>query len=290
VRVEDFERRPVNNLRREDFRVFEDGVAQSVSFFSTEEAPVSYGLVVCYTGVERAQVEKVVEAGKLLVASNRPGDATFIARFMSGGRAQIQWNFTTDKRALGEALDALYTGAAPRTLVDAVYLSAEHVAQNDAGDARSAAGAGGVAPASRPALRRRALVLVTDGEDRGSFYKQEQLFGLLRREDVQIYVIGFVGELKTRSDGGRRSERARAVTLLNRLAAETGGRVFYPNSLRDLPLVAGEVARDLRTHYTIGYRPTNTTRDGSFRSLRVTVSDADDGGKRSAVTRSGYTR
>ncbi len=281
VRVSDEQHRPVRNLRREDFRVSEDGTPQTISFFSTEESPISYGLVVCYSGVGREQFGEVIAAGKTVIEGNRPGDETFIARFMSNERAQIQWNFTSDQKALAAALDALYTGDAPRTLVDAVYLSVEHVAQSGMDDSNE----------TRRRLRHRALVLITDGEDRHSFYKQEQLFALLRKEDVQVYVVGFVGELKGGHNFVRQqSKRAQAVTLLNRLASETGGRAFYPNSPRDLPLIAGEIARDLRTQYIIGYSPTNREHDGSFRTLNVAVADATpNGGKRIVTARSGYT-
>lgn len=290
VRVTDEQHRPINNLRREDFRILEDGEPQTISFFSTDEAPLSYGLVVCYSGTARAQIAQVIAAGKLMVDGNRPGDETFVARLTSNARPQIQWDFTADRKVLSETLDALSTGTTARTLVDAVYLSVEHVAQNSM-SSRGEANSDGAA-ARRRTLRRRALVLITDGEDRHSFYTQEQLFALLRREEVQIYIVGFIGELKTESGGGVavRSRRAQSVAFMNRLAADTGGRVFYPNSAQDLPLVAAEITRDLRTQYTLGYSPTNKARDGSFRTLRVLAGGATAGRRQHiAVTRSGYT-
>jgi Ca-activated chloride channel family protein len=129
--------------------------------------------------------------------------------------------------------------------------------------------------------------LITDGEDRDSFYKQEQLFAKLREEDVQIFVIGFVNELDKEGGFIRKSPRERAVSLLTRLATETGGRAFFPLSISELPQIAGEIVRDLRTQYVIAYNPTNKDRDGTFRSIKVTVDEGSSGDKRIALTRSG---
>jgi len=161
-------------------------------------------------------------------------------------------------------------------IIDAVYLSAEHASERRKGD-----------PVEDK--RRRALILVTDGEDRASFYKQEQLFESLKEEDVQIFVIGFVNELEKESGFISKSKRDKAVDLLDRMAKETGGRAFYPNSLSELPQIAGEITKDLRTQYVISYKPSSPARAGEFRPVRVAVSDAPGREKRIAVTRSGYT-
>ncbi len=107
---------------------------------------------------------------------------------------------------------------------------------------------------------------------------------------MQIYVIGFVNELDKDSGLIRKSKREEAVNLLNRLAKETGGRVFFPESLSDLPKIADEIVRDMRTQYVVSYNPTNKARDGSFRAIKVMVMDAPgSSSKRIALTRSGRT-
>ncbi|HEX8851975.1 MAG TPA: hypothetical protein VF754_00730, partial [Pyrinomonadaceae bacterium] len=111
----------------------------------------------------------------------------------------------------------------------------------------------------------------------------------LREEDVQIYVIGFVNELDREGGFIRKSQRTRAVQLLDRLAKETGGRAFYPTSLSELPQIAEDITKDLRTQYVLSYNPTNKRRDGSFRAVRVAVADAPGRDKRIAITRAGYT-
>jgi len=109
----------------------------------------------------------------------------------------------------------------------------------------------------------------------------------LREEDVQIYVIGFVRELEREAGFIRKSPQEKAVNLINRLAAETGGRAFFPGSLSELPQIANEIVRDLRTQYVLAYNPTNKARDGTYRSIKVTVSEGPSGGKRIALSRSG---
>ncbi|MBV9209416.1 MAG: hypothetical protein JOZ52_02240, partial [Acidobacteria bacterium] len=132
---------------------------------------------------------------------------------------------------------------------------------------------------------------VTDGEDRDSFYTQEQLFESLREEDVQIFVIGFVNELDDEKKGVfiRKSPKSKAVNLINKLADETGGRAFFPNSLSELPGIAEEITRDMRTQYVIGYYPTNDRRDGTYRAIRVSIGEANGRDKRIAITRPGRT-
>ncbi|MCA1618953.1 MAG: hypothetical protein LC795_06500 [Acidobacteria bacterium] len=132
-------------------------------------------------------------------------------------------------------------------------------------------------------------MLVTDGEDRNSFYKTEQLFEALKEQDVQIFVIGFVNELEKERGFISKSKRQKAVDLLDKMAKETGGRSFYPTSLSELPGIAEQITKDMRTQYVVSYRPANAGRPGEFRPVRVAVSDGRGGEKRIAVTRSGYT-
>lgn len=275
VRVIDRLNRPINDVRQEDFRIFEDGVPQTVAFFSKEEVPISYGLVIDNSGSLRSQIDKVIDAGKTIVGSNKSGDETFLIRFVDSEKIEMVQDFTPKTDTLNEALDTLYVEGGQTAVIDAVYLAVERAAQHKKGDMND--------------RRRRALILITDGEDRSSHYKQEQLFARLREADVQIFVVGFVNELDKEGGFIRKSPRDKAMNLLERLAKETGGRVFFPTSTSELPRIAEEITRDLRTQYVISYNPTNKARDGSYRTLRVTVGDATSRDKRIAITRPGYT-
>jgi Ca-activated chloride channel family protein len=273
VRVIDRNNRPIDNVRQTDFHVYEDGVSQPIESFTREEVPISYGVAIDTSGSLRSQLQAVIDAGKSIINSNKSGDETFLVRFISSDKIETVQDFTASKDLLIDGLDSLFVEGGQTAIIDAVYLTAEHVAEYKKGNDSD--------------RRRRALIVITDGEDRSSFYSQEKLFARLREEDVQIYVIGFVRELD--KDGGliRKSPREKAVGLINKLATETGGRAFFPESLSELPQIANEIVRDLRTQYVLSYNPTNKLRDGSFRSIRVAVEDAASRDKRIALTRNG---
>jgi len=273
VRVIDRNNRPINNIGKVDFKVLEDGVPQPIFSFTEEEVPVIYGLAVDTSGSLRPQFEQVISAAKTIINSNKKGDETFLERFISSDKIETIQDFTDKKDFLMDGLDQLYIEGGQTAVIDGVYLASGHVAdyKNTTNDDR----------------RRRALIVVTDGEDRQSYYNEQQLFAQLREEDVQIYVIGFVNELD--SDRGliRKSSKDKAVGLLNRLATETGGRAFFPQSISELPQIANEIVRDLRTQYVISYDPTNKTHDGSYRAIKVTVNQPTTGDRRIALTRPG---
>ncbi|MFN2492834.1 MAG: VWA domain-containing protein [Pyrinomonadaceae bacterium] len=273
VRVIDRNNRPIDNVRQSDFHVFEDGVSQPIESFTREEVPISYGLAIDNSGSLRGQLQSVIDAGKTIINSNKRGDETFIIRFIDSGNIDLKQDFTSNKDILIDTLDEFYTEGGQTAIIDAVYLAAEHTAEYKKGDDSD--------------RRRRALIVVTDGEDRHSIYSQQQLFARLREEDVQIYVIGFVNELDKEGNLIRKSSKDKAVDLLNKLATETGGRAFFPQSLSEVPQIAGEIVRDLRTQYVLAYNPTNKARDGSFRSIKVAVDEGSNRDKRIALTRNG---
>lgn len=276
VRVIDRNNKTIEDVRPDEFHVFEDGVQQTIFNISKEEVPISYGLAVDTSASLRLQLPTVIDAAKTIINSNQPEDETFLVRFISSDKIETVQDFTSNKDLLIDGIDSFYTEGGQTAIIDAVYLSAERVADYKKGDDSD--------------RRRRALILVTDGEDRASYYKADQLFARLREEDVQIYVIGFVNEL-SKDDGGiiKKSTRENAVKLLNRLANETGGKAFFPDSLSDLPEIANQITRDLRTQYVVSYTPTNNTQDGTYRAIRVTIADRGGRDKRIAITRPGRT-
>ena len=272
VRVIDRNNHPINNIAKDDFKIFEDGVPQPVFSFTQEEVPVIYGLAVDTSGSLRSQLNQVIDAAKTIINSNKRGDETFLERFVDRDQIENLQDFTNNKDVLLDAVENLYVSGGQTAVIDGVYLAAEHVAEYKKGNDDD--------------RRRRALIVVTDGEDRASFYNEIQLFQRLREEDVQIYVIGFVTELDADKGFIRKSPRDKAVALLNRIASETGGRAFYPQTLSELPQVANEIVRDLRTQYVVSYDPTNKAHDGTYRAIKVVVADVP-GQKRIALTRSG---
>ncbi|MFN2531961.1 MAG: VWA domain-containing protein [Pyrinomonadaceae bacterium] len=273
VRVIDRNNKPIDNLPQNEFHILEDGVPQPIEYFTREEVPISYGLAIDTSGSLRSQLQSVIDAGKTIINSNKSGDETVIIKFISSDKIETVQPFTSNQDSLIDAIDDLFVEGGQTAVIDAVYLSSEEVSDYKRGDDGD--------------RRRRALIVITDGEDRHSFYSQEQLFQRLREEDVQIFVIGFVDELDKEGNLIRKSPKDKAVALINKLATETGGRAFFPDSVADMPGIANEIIRDLRTQYVIAYNPTNKTADGTYRAIKVSVDQPSGSEKRIALTRTG---
>jgi Ca-activated chloride channel family protein len=268
VRITDEAGRPASDVRQEELRVMEDGVPQTISFLSKEEVPLSYGLAIDNSGSLRSQMDKVVEAGRIVVNGNKPEDETFLLRFVSSERIQLVTPLTSNKALLFAALDSLYVEGGQTAVMDAVYVAIEALAKSQ----RSMDGSN----------RRRALVLITDGEDRGSQHKRAELAEILHRQDIQIFVIGLTKQIQ------EKRARDKATDLLKFLAQETGGRAFFPGSVAELQGIAEEITRDLRTQYLIGYIPAGGSTGNTFHKVQVTVTESQGREKRAAVTRVGY--
>ena len=240
VRVIDRNNRSIANLNQADFKVYENNILQKIETFDKAEVPTNYGLVIDNSGSLRHQLDKVIEASKILVGTNRPTDETTVIRFVSSDKVEIVQDFTKNKMDINDALDNLYIEGGQTAIIDAIYLAAEKVDEyersRDPND-----------------KKRRALILVSDGEDRNSFYKEQQLFELLRESDVQIYAIGFVNELTKEGGFISKSPQQKAKNFLSRLATETGGKVYFPSSVSELNGIAQDISRELRTQYVLSY-------------------------------------
>jgi Ca-activated chloride channel homolog len=276
VRVIDRMNRPINDLKDGDFKVFEDNVPQTLDTIIREEVPINYALVIDNSGSLRSQLEKVIEASKVIVSTNKPEDDVCVIRFVNSSKISIEQDFTSNKELVNDALDGLFVEGGSTAVIDAVYLGAKNVSEYES-------------EKNGTDRKRRALILVTDGEDRDSFYKETQLFEALKEADVQIYPIGFVNELSSEGSIIRKSPKDQAMKLLNRMARETGGKAYFPNNVSELNDIAKDIAKSLRTQYLLSYYPTNTNRDGTFRAIKVAVADGKNKEKRIAVTRTGRT-
>jgi len=238
VRVVDRNNRTINDVPEKDFKIFEDGVLQTIDFFSRSEVPTNYALVLDNSGSMRAQLDKVIEAGKILIDKNKPEDETEIVRFIGRDKITIEQPFTTSKQDLNDSLDNLFIEGGQTAIIDAVYLAVENVdkyEQSKKIDDR----------------RRRAIVLVTDGEDRDSYYNEKQLMDLLRESEVQIYVVGFLGDLSKEGGFIGKSPREKAKAFLQRIADESGGKTYFPADVSELSDIAKQISGELRTQYSI---------------------------------------
>ncbi len=274
VRVLDRNGRPINNIQQKEFKILEDGIPQQIEFFDKAEVPTNYGIVVDNSGSMRQQLDKVVEAGKILINTNRPADESMIIRFVGRDKIEIEQPFTSNKVDLIDALDNLYIEGGQTAIIDAVYLAVENIDEYDKAK-------------NNLERKRRALILVSDGEDRNSYYNEKQLFELLRESEVQIYAIGFIDDLSKEGGFIAKSPQSKAKAFLERIAQETGGKAYFPSSAAALPDLAREISSELRTQYSVGYIPSNDKKDGTFRNIKVQLDDGPNNQKRIAVHRAG---
>ena len=275
VRVINNSNRPVGNLKESAFKVYEDGVLQPITSISVAEVPIFNALVIDNSRSLRSQLGKVIEAGKIIVGTNNPQDEAAVVRFVSADKIQVVQEFTSNKAMIDNALDNLFVEGGQTAIIDAVYRAAEMVQKYQNSQ-------------KKEEVKLRTLILVTDGDDRGSDFTEKLLFELLRNSYVQIYAIGFTNDLSDAPDaetGISRRQKARA--FLARLAQETGGKVYFPDSIEQLGKIALEISGELRTQYVVSYAPTNDKRDGSFRKIAVEVVDPATREKRTAITRNG---
>ena len=277
VRVVDRNNRSIANLSQNDFTIYEDNVPQKIEFFSKSEVPTNYAMVIDNSGSMRLLLDKVIEAGKIIVNTNRNDDETSIIRFVDSEKIEITQEFTSNKADILESLDNLFIEGGPTAIIDAIYLAAERVDQYEKSKN----------PNDR---KRRALILVSDGEDRDSYYKEQQLFELLRESDVQIFAVGFVNELSKEGGFIGKSPQGKAKAFLERLAKETGGKVYFPNSISELNGIAQDIANELRTQYMISYQPAEDKKDAAYRAIKVVVGDGPNKEKRIAITRTGIQK
>jgi Ca-activated chloride channel family protein len=270
VLVLDKQNLPVAGLRQQDFVLLENGKPQTVSFFSAEDIPLSYGLVIDTSGSLRSQQDKLRGAALQIINGSKPSDEGFMTGFID--RTMLAQDFTREKSVLAEGLNRLSIHPGQTALVDAIYASAVHLNERKAENTR------------------RALILITDGEERNSYYKVDQLIDYLRANDVQIFIIGLVRELEDNNGGLiKKSSRDEAEKLLERLARETGGRVFYPKDVKDVQKAAEEIMLDLHSQYVIGYVPSIQPNVKPYRKVEVTVAEASGKSKRKIIARAGYT-
>src|SRR5688500_8459013 len=134
VRVIDRNNRPIGDVRQDEFNIYENGVLQPIFSFSREEVPVTYGLAIDTSGSLRSQLAQVVEAWTSIITSNKRGDETFLVRFISSDKSEQVLDFTSNTEDLIDSLDTFYTEGGQTAIVDAVFVSAEHVAQYKKGD------------------------------------------------------------------------------------------------------------------------------------------------------------
>ncbi len=247
----------VTTLDRNAFTVFEDGKPQNIISFHHEDIPVSMGILIDNSGSMREKRAKVNQAALNLVRASNPKDEVFIVNF--NDEYYLDQDFTNDLLKMKEALEKIDARGAT-ALYDAVVASAEHLKRN----AR---------------LEKKVLLIVTDGEDNASNETLEQAVKQLQEENgPSVYAIGILGD----EEHPKRAKRALEI-----MTQRTGGIAFFPKSLDEVDAISRTVANDIRSQYSIGFKPTNPRGNGGFRQIRVEAR-AKGHGKLMVRTKSGY--
>jgi Ca-activated chloride channel family protein len=247
-------------LKQDNFRVLEDKVEQKLAVFKREDVPVSMGLVIDNSGSMRDKRPRVNEAALTLVQTSNPSDEAFVVNFNDDFYLDLDKDFTNSIPELKEALERIDSRGST-ALYDAIIGSLDHLKK-----------------ASRD---KRVLLVVTDGEDNTSHNTLDKAIKEVQKTDTVIYTIGLLSE-----ESKKNSKRAKKA--LEQLAQASGGLAFFPENVDDVHNICEQVARDIRNQYTLAYYPSNTKRDGSYRSVQVEVIPPRGRGKLVARTRNGY--
>jgi Ca-activated chloride channel homolog len=251
----------VENLTKDDFQVYEDGVKQTLLSFQHTDLPVSLGLVVDNSGSMYRKRPSVNKSALDLVMASNPDDEAFVVNFSD--EAFIDADFTADIKKLRDGLSHIDSRGGT-ALYDAVVASADKL----------------VADAKRP---KQVLILITDGEDNASSLTLEQTIHRVQQlSGPVIYSIGLLF-----GDEMSRAEVRHARRALEMLSGETGGMAFFPKSIDQVDQIAAEVARDIRSQYTLGYHSTKPSTEPGFRKVEVTA-EGKGKGKLTVRTRTGY--
>ena len=245
--VTDKDRKSVETIDKSEIRITEDKVEQTVLSVERDDRPIAYGLVIDSSGSLRRLIAAVVEAAKIIIVNRRGSDEIFIERFVSSDKITTLQDFTSDNTALLESLKLIRIEPGLSAIIDALYVAAERVAQHN----------------KTSESRRKAIVIITDGEDRNSRHKLEALISLLQKNRIQVFALGLVIDLDTQSGLIRKSPRDNAEKLLNTLAEKTGGRALFPKTGAELITATSEISNDLRSQFRVTYQSTQGEKKGS---------------------------
>jgi len=237
----------VTNLRKEDFKVYEDDKLQTITNFSSESnLPLTISLLVDTSGSIRDKLKFEEEAAIEFFYSTlqRGKDKALVISFDSG--VELLQDFTDDPEKLADKIRKIRSGGGT-ALYDAIYLAVNEKLSTQDG--------------------RRILILISDGDDNSSRVALSETLEAAQRNEVTIYAIS------TNSTSFGSKDQERGDKTLKKFAEETGGKAFFPLKIQDLASSFLDIHDELRSQYQIAYRPLNDKRDGTFRRTRVDIND-----------------
>jgi VWFA-related protein len=248
----------VHSLGEQDFEVYEDGVRQRIRLFKNEDIPVTAGLVVDHSSTMGHKLAEVSAAARTFVRSSNREDEMFVVNFNEWVSLGLPGTirFTNSTAQLENAITSAPAGG-QTALYDAIARGLEELRAGN--------------------RDRKVLIVVSDGGDNASTHNLTQVMELAGQSSAVIYTVGIFDE----------GDPDRNPRVLKRLAETTGGEAFFPKEFNEVVAICERIARDIRHQYTIGYVPTNPTRDGTYRAIRIVARRKGHGGL-SVRTRTGY--
>ncbi|HEV7843883.1 MAG TPA: VWA domain-containing protein [Pyrinomonadaceae bacterium] len=244
VTVTDQYGRYVSGLQQNAFKVFDDKEEQEITYFSDDDAPISVGIVFDLSGsMSGDKISRARQALSRFIETSHNSDEYFLIGF--NNRAQLLLDRTRDGDAVLNKLTFIQTKG-QTALYDACYLGVEKV--------------------QRGAHPKRAIILISDGQDNDSRYTFSEVRKLLKESDVVLYGIGILGGSDPGSPLGMEGQG-----ILDELSSVSGGKSFFPNSAAEMDEIFERIALELRHQYSIGYKPKNFANDGKWHKLKVKV-------------------
>lgn len=262
VTVVDNQNRYITDVGEQEFSIFEDGAKQEMKFFNRTSLPIALSLLIDTSASMENRLSFAQEAAIGFARKLRTQDFAQIVDFDS--RVEIAQDFTNSVPELEKAIRGTAAGGST-SLHNAIYISLRGLAK--------------IKAQSQEDVRRRAIVVLSDGEDTSSLVSYEEVLDLAKRSETAIYTIGLQPKDAPQTKGFREAE-----FVLRQFAQETGGRAFFPSRVEDLKDVYGQIADELSSQYTIGYASKNARRDGAWRRIVVQVARPNT----TARTKRGY--
>ena len=252
VTVIDGQNHYVTDLAESDFSVYEDGAKQDLIFFNRSSLPIALSLLIDTSASMENRLQIAQEAAIGFARKLRPQDFAQVVDFDS--RVEITQDFTNSVPDLERAIRATQAGGST-SLHNAIYISLKELAKLKA--------------KTQDEVRRRAIIVLSDGEDTSSLVTYEEVLDLAKRSETALYTIGLQPREAPTSKGFREAE-----FVLRQLAQETGGRAFFITRAEDLKEVYGQISDELSSQYTVGYASKNSRRDGAWRRVVVQIARA----------------
>ena len=254
----------IPELKQQNFKVWENGVPQQIAAFTGEDIPITVGLVIDNSGSMKPKRTRVNESALDFVKTSNPQDQVFVVNFNDEFYLDMDTDFTNDPKVLRSALERIDSRGGT-ALYDTILGSIAHL--------------------KKGTRDRKILLVVTDGVDDASDSGHTLDYAVEKAEqsNTVIYAVGLFSPGDDSRAEIRQGERA-----LKALTQATGGEVFFPKTLDQVDAVCQRIAQDIREQYTIGYYPTNTAKDGTFRAVKIELEGVKGHGKLTIRTRPGY--